>query len=346
MSSQTPAVTQKKRDVRDMLNSPAFAAEIAKVLPKHLTPERMTRVALTAFLKTPKLLDCTSESLTNALLVLSQAGLEPDGRLAHLIPYGNVVQVIFDYKGLVALAIRNGMQAVYADKVCEDDVFDAVVEDGVKKVTHRIDFRKSRGDAVCYYAVCQRGGIIDWEVMTVEEVNTIRKRSWASGSGPWVTDYDEMAKKTVLRRMSKRWDLMPEVRDIIYDDDDTPTDIKKVEVTRPMFTSPALPESGAEATDAPHTEPETPPPSDPQPENPSAFNALKAVRNLAKDSKISESSILAHLCGIGAIDENVKTLEEVARRYEGENGKPGVLETVSSQWGAVAKAIRAAGGDQ
>ena len=93
------------------------------MLPKHLTPDRMARVTLTAIIKTPALMNCTPESLLQAMMLCSQAGLEPDGRLAHLIPYGNVVTVIFDYKGLVTLALRNGAKAVYGDKVCETDTF-------------------------------------------------------------------------------------------------------------------------------------------------------------------------------------------------------------------------------
>ena len=82
--SQTPAVVDKKRDIRTLVQSDYIKAEIAKVLPKHLTADRMARVTLTAIIKTPKLLDCTPESLLQALMLCSQAGLEPDGRNAHL----------------------------------------------------------------------------------------------------------------------------------------------------------------------------------------------------------------------------------------------------------------------
>ena len=190
------ALVKAKRSVRDLINSPEAKAEISKVFPKHLTAERMTRVALTATLRTPALLQCSPESLMNALLVCSQAGLEPDGRLAHLIPYGQVVQVIFDYKGLVTLALRNGAEAVFADKVCVNDDFEAWVENGDKKLTHKINWRQERGEAICYYSVCKRNGTPDWEVMELSEIQAIRDRSRAKGSGPWQTDFDEMAKKT------------------------------------------------------------------------------------------------------------------------------------------------------
>jgi len=207
--------TTQKKDIRALLQSEGVKQQLAMVLPKHLTPERMARVACTAILKTPKLAECRPESLLQALMLCSQAGLEPDGRNAHLIPYGDSCQVIFDYKGLVAIAERNGVECIYADKVCENDEFTASVEDGEKKISHRINWKGDRGNAYAYYASCRRNGRLDYEVMQRSEVDAIRKRSKASGSGPWVTDYDEMAKKTVLRRMSKRWDLTAEIHEAI-----------------------------------------------------------------------------------------------------------------------------------
>lgn len=332
MATTAPAkpnqLIQVKRDVRDLINSDHFKAEIAKVLPKHLTPERMTRVALTAFLKTPALLSCTQESLTNALLICSQAGLEPDGRLAHLIPYGNAVTVIFDYKGLVTLALRNGAEAVYADKVCEADVFDAIVENGIKKLTHKPDFRKARGDVVCYYAVIQRGGITDWEVMTTEEVDAIRNRSKAGKNGPWVTDYDEMAKKTVLRRMSKRWDLLPEIRDVINADDDVPVEIK-APIMKPVFDAPA------DTSSAPEGEPESTGrvPAGDAPET----TIVKSVRNLCKISNITEGKLMDFLSSTGSTDGSVGTLEELALYQDG-----GVIKSVYENWPKLAEQIKGA----
>ena len=87
-----------KMAIRDHLNSDAFKNEVARVLPKHCTPERMVRTGLTALMKTPKLASCTPESFLNCMLQLSQWGLEPDGRHAHLIPYGDVCTLILDYR--------------------------------------------------------------------------------------------------------------------------------------------------------------------------------------------------------------------------------------------------------
>lgn len=320
------ALIQQKRGVAELLNGERARQEIAKVLPKHLTPERMTRVALTATLKTPALLNCSPESLMNALLVCSQAGLEPDGRLAHLIPFGNQVQVIFDYKGLVTLALRNGAESVFAEKVCEHDVFEAVVENGEKRITHKANWAKPRGTPVCYYAICKRKGEVDWEVMTVEEVEDIRKRSRAADKGPWVTDFDEMAKKTVLRRMSKRWDLLPEIRDVINADDDTPPPFNQVTVAKPVFDTPrqvAAPKPEPEQTEpqaeAPQPEPENqdadlgPQAQAPAAEPPAQMNPLKALRGLLRAARpvVKEGDLLAYLAANGTTDGSIGTLEEL-----------------------------------
>ena len=228
-------VTTAKRDIKALLQSDTVKSQLALALPKWLTADRMARVACTAVIKSPKLLDCKPESLLQAVMLCAQAGLEPDGRSAHLIPYGDQVQVIFDYKGLVALAERNGVECIYADRVCENDEFEAIVVDGEKKLTHKVDWKKPRGAAYAYYTSCRRNGRLDYEVMTKEEVDAVRKRSKASGSGPWVTDYDEMAKKTTIRRMSKRWDLSPETREAMNADDDVPDFRHKVEVSPAQF---------------------------------------------------------------------------------------------------------------
>lgn len=338
IQNKQQAVVQAKRTVQDLINSDRAKLEIAKVLPKHLTPERMTRVALTATLKNPALLDCSPESLMNALLVCSQAGLEPDGRLAHLIPYGKVCQVIFDYKGLVTLALRNGAESVFADKVCEHDFFEAGVADGKKVLNHKPNWRKDRGTPICYYAICKRAGEVDWEVMSVEEVESVRKRSRATNNGPWVTDFDEMGKKTVLRRMSKRWDLLPEIRDVINADDDTPPPLNALTISRPMFNEPKpitdakqeppAPESESPQADAPADE--TPPVIDePRATGPqgNAYNPLKALRSLLKLAKIKESELLDFWAGTGASDGSQSSLEEV------QIALPQLVTATCEKWG-------------
>lgn len=356
--SKQAVATAARKDVRDLLQSPANLAEMAKVLPKHLTPERMVRVALTAFLKTPKLLECTRESLTQALMVCSQAGLEPDGRLAHLIPYGNVCQVIFDWKGLVALGLRNGFQSIYPDVVYEKDEFEAGVENGIKVLRHRPNWRGERGEPILFYCVTMKGGVLDYEVMSVAEVEAIKQRSRASKAGPWVTDPIEMGKKCPIRRMSKRWDLLPDIRDIIYAEDDTPTDIQQPpKMARPLFSLPSpapeasTAENGTNGGKAPASE--TPPPSSAgaggkaalgakgndihtPPESPGAKNAKtprEGVRACLALSQITPRELLAWCEATGKTDGSQTSIDEIAME---------VVKAIQDKWPEVAEQIKSA----
>lgn len=218
------ALTHTKRTTEDLLKSDMFKERILNALPKHLSPDRMISVALTAMTTTPGLKKCTQDSFFRAMLKLSQVGLEPDGRLAHLIPYGDQVQLIIDFKGLVELAMRSGKVAnIHADVVRENDEFEWDTG-SVKK--HVIDFRKQRGEMYAAYCVVTfKDGTKKAECMAKEEIDAVRSRSRAGTTGPWKTDYCEMAKKTVFRRLSKWIPLSPEERGIIYADDDTPRDI-------------------------------------------------------------------------------------------------------------------------
>ena len=211
--------------IRDRLNGPEFHAELAKILPKHVTPERMARAATTALMRAPMLAECDQASFFQAMMLLSQYGLEPDGRNAHLIPFRNnkkgivECQLIIDYKGMVELIERSGLVSkIHADRVCENDDFEFDCGE-IKR--HRIDFRQPRGEAYAYYCIIEkRDGSRKCEVMTRDEVEAIRKRSKASSSGPWVTDFDEMGKKTVFKRASKWVSISAEIRELFQKEDE------------------------------------------------------------------------------------------------------------------------------
>lgn len=195
-------------------------ADFECVLPRHMTPERLMRVALTAAIKTPKLLNCTKASLAQCLLDCAAVGLEPDGRRAHLIPYGDKCTLIIDWKGLVELGKRSGDIASWKPElVCEQDEFEY---EKTQVVKHKIDFRKPRGKVFAVYSYVKfKDGTEDYEVMTVEECEAIRKRSRAGNNGPWVTDTNEMYKKCPIRRHSKRLTLSPEFEAAVAMDADS-----------------------------------------------------------------------------------------------------------------------------
>ena len=236
------SLTTQKTEIRALMDSDEFREQIAKAIPAHLTPDRFLRVALTAMNRNPKLFQCTRESLFQCMLDCSAVGLEPDGRHAHLIPYGKDCTLIIDYKGLLAMARRNGVSAD-AKVVREADAFTVREDDGTGQTTveHSVAYRKPRGELVCVYSRAswaegdQR--VTSYEVMTREEIDAIRGRSRAGNSGPWVTDFDEMARKTVLRRHSKRWPMAADMAAALDGDHDTPDFSKqdRFAAAKPVF---------------------------------------------------------------------------------------------------------------
>lgn len=210
-------ISNKPQSLKALIASEQMATQFAKALPKHLSPERFARIAITALTKTPKLNQCTTESLMKCLLDLSAAGLEPDGRRAYLIPYGKEATVVVSYMGLVELMRRSGdITSIRAETVCVNDAFSW--SNG--KVDHQVDWFAPRGEVKAVYAeAAMTTGDTQTAVMTKDEVEAIRKRSRAGKSGPWVTDWGEMAKKTVVRRLSKMLPLSSEIMDYVSADD-------------------------------------------------------------------------------------------------------------------------------
>lgn len=225
----TPAPKQQLT-LRQHLEGDAFKDAVTKALPRHMTPDRFIRVALTAMNRTPKLRDCTQSSFLNALLSLSQLGLEPDGRRAHLIPYENrklgvtECQLIVDWKGLSELIYRSGIvSTLHADVVRRGDLFDYSMGVLARHTPAylRADAPVEAGEIYAVYAMAtMKDGSQKTEVMSRDEVEAIRKRSRAGQSGPWVSDWNEMAKKTAFRRLSKWLPLSPELRQAVEVDDD------------------------------------------------------------------------------------------------------------------------------
>ena len=162
--------------------------------------------ALTAVAKNPKILDCDRESIMLSVMQAAELGLEPGGALGegYLVPYGRTCQFIPGYRGFISLARRSGqIVSIEAHAVYEKDEF--VVEFGLDpKLVHRPTLAAERGEVVAFYAVARLvGGGVQHDYMTRADVDAIRKRSRAASSGPWVTDYNEMGKKTVIRRLFK-----------------------------------------------------------------------------------------------------------------------------------------------
>ena len=191
----------EKKDVKltkDMVM--AMAPEIKKALPAVMTPERFTRIALSALNNTPQLQQCTPMSFIAALLNAAQLGLEPNTPLgqAYLIPYknkGNMeCQFQIGYKGLIDLAYRNGqMQTIQAQEVYENDLFE--YEYGLEpKLIHRPAFSE-RGELVYFYGIFRTvNGGYGFSVMSKNDMDNFAKtysKAFDSSYSPWKTNYVE-----------------------------------------------------------------------------------------------------------------------------------------------------------
>jgi recombination protein RecT len=197
--------------LRKLFNSPAVRQEMAKALPKHLTVDKMIRLAMTAIQTQPKLLDCSQMSILGCVMGAAALGLELErftGQ-AYLVPFWNKktkqneAQLMPGYRGLVALARRSGdVTAISARAVFQNDRF--AYRFGLDEALDHTPAEGDRGAFRGAYAIVTlRGGDKMWDYLSVDEIDKIRNRSQSSGSGPWVTDYAEMAKKTVLKRLLK-----------------------------------------------------------------------------------------------------------------------------------------------
>ncbi len=200
----------KNMSMPDMVK--AMMPEIKKALPTVLTPERFTRIALSALNNTPALQKCTPMSFLAALMNAAQLGLEPNTPLgqAYLIPYKNkgVMECQFQigYKGLIDLAYRNGqMQTIQAQCVYKNDYFE--YEFGLEpKLIHR-PASTDRGELVYFYGVFRTvNGGFGFHVMSKSDMDLYAKnysKAFDSSFSPWKTNYEEMAKKTVIKQALK-----------------------------------------------------------------------------------------------------------------------------------------------
>jgi recombination protein RecT len=214
--------TSKPQGIRQLVNSDTYKAEFERLLGSQQMADRFVRVALTAFTRTPDLLKCEPASVFRCLMDAAGMRLEADGRVAHLIPRRDNKKgtmectLIIDYKGLVELAYRSGkVRSIHCDVIYQGDVFTYSLGRVVEHTPWWLrtdDKPADRGQCIGAYGIVELvGDAVKCEVMSEQEIQGIRNRSMAAGRGPWVTDTDEMRKKTVFRRISKWLPLSVEI---------------------------------------------------------------------------------------------------------------------------------------
>jgi recombination protein RecT len=202
------------KTIRDLLEK--SKTQIGMALPRHMNADRLLRIAMTSIQRNPKLLECTPMSLIGSVITGAQIGLEPDGVRAHLVPrkIKGVMQCQFmaDYKGLMDLTTRSGRARISPPvAVYEHDDFEYAL--GLEPVLKHVPKEEGeRGKLTHVYAVARyKDGSKDFRVMTRSEVDLHRAKSPAKDDGPWVTNYKDMALKTVVRDLAKFVPSSPEL---------------------------------------------------------------------------------------------------------------------------------------
>lgn len=214
--------------------------EIRKALPSVLTPERFTRITLSALSSNPRLQECTPQSFLGAMMTAAQLGVEPNTPLgqAYLIPFKNhgVMETQFQlgYKGMIDLAYRSGeISTIQAHVVYANDRFSYSF--GLNPTLEHIPATADRGEPTHVYAVFRtKDGGFGYDVMSMDDVRQhAKKYSKSYGNGPWQTNFEEMAKKTVLKRVLKYAPLKSDfVRQLSTDES------IKTEVSEDMYSVP------------------------------------------------------------------------------------------------------------
>lgn len=186
--------------------------EIKKALPSVITPERFTRMVLSAISSNPQLGKCTPKSFLGAMMNAAQLGLEPNTPLgqAYILPYMNKgsleAQFQIGYKGLIDLAYRSEeVEIIQAHIVYENDEFE--YEYGINtKLSHK-PADSHRGKPIKVYALFKtKSGGYGFEVMSMDDVKEHAEKyskAYSSSFSPWKSNFEEMAKKTVLKRVLK-----------------------------------------------------------------------------------------------------------------------------------------------
>lgn len=240
IQNQVTNKSTEKKTMQAYIKS--MEGEIKKALPSVITPERFTRMVLSAISVNPKLGDCDPRSFLGAMMSAAQLGLEPNTPLgqAYILPYQNhgtlEAQFQIGYKGLIDLAYRSGeVEVVQAHIVYENDKFECSY--GLEPKLNHIPADKERGDAVKVYAVFKtKSGGYGFEVMSMDDAREHAakySKAYNSAYSPWKTNFEEMAKKTVLKKVLKYAPLKSDfVRGVVQDE------TIKTEISEDMYSVP------------------------------------------------------------------------------------------------------------
>ena len=201
--------------------SPAFRTNLEQALPPNVSIDRFIRTALTGIQQNPAVCEADRQSLYLAIQRCAADGLLPDGREAALAIYGGKVNYMPMVLGIIKRLATAGI-TIDAQVVKEHDTFEQEFGDDARIVHKAPRLGQPRGPLIGAYAIAKLpNGMVMREVMDKDQIEQVRTSSRSANAGPWKQWYDEMARKTVLRRLAKRLPIIDaSVADTINADDD------------------------------------------------------------------------------------------------------------------------------
>lgn len=225
-----------QRDIRSWLFTDTARNELATIARGLMSGDRLVNILYVCVQKTPALAECTPASLMNATKTLINMGCEPDNIHGFLVPRkcktanGSWVATcvpIPSARGLLRMARNNGITNLNVNAVYEEDSFQWFIREGRFTMSHDQTWSPAPDSIIGFYCTwTDKDGYLHGERMSVQEINTIRDRSDAyrrcmekGGTCPWITDYEQMALKTVIKRAAKQWDLPLDVQNAMLDAD-------------------------------------------------------------------------------------------------------------------------------
>lgn len=221
MSTQKPPVPAVSDQIKNTLV--AMTPQFKAALPAHIPVDRFIRVAQTAILTNPDIMGCERNSLFAACIMAAQDGLLPNGKEAALVSFKGKATYMPMVAGILKKVRNSGdLASITPDIVYEKDLFEYFVDEDGPHIKHVINFKEpDRGAPVAAYAVAKtKDGAVYIEVMTVGQINDVRNSSKSKDGGPWGGPFaDEMAKKSVIRRLAKRLPMSTDLEDVIQRDD-------------------------------------------------------------------------------------------------------------------------------
>lgn len=213
-------------------------AEFGNLLPSHITADKFAQVCITAIENNPDLLRADRQSFKVACLNAATDGLLPDKREGAFVIFNTEIEVrqegraavtkvkvpLVQWMPMITGILKKAYQtdkvsSIAVEMVHKNDVYRRTAGDNAEIVHEPLDFG-DRGEIVGGYAIIRmRDGGIYREVMDLAQIKSVQAVSRARSGGPWFTFWDEMAKKTILRRMLKRVPLSADVDRVLARDD-------------------------------------------------------------------------------------------------------------------------------